>query len=95
MSEVLLNSLITTDLLNAPEKLKDSLLSSYKDIFEGARDTPASTYSKPTGKEEIYEKALQSLRTMQGEIHPGWNDEYVPVRWVLDVVDKALGTRTL
>jgi hypothetical protein len=37
-----------------------------------------------------YEDALKSLRTMQGEILPGRNDEYVPISWVLGVVNDAL-----
>jgi len=35
--------------------------------------------------------ALGTLRTMQGEIVPVHNQEMVPVEWVLDVVNKALG----
>jgi hypothetical protein len=30
------------------------------------------------------------LLQIQGEIHPGWNDEYIPAKWVFDISLKAL-----
>jgi hypothetical protein len=30
------------------------------------------------------------LLEAQGEIHPGWNDEYLEARWVREVVTQAL-----
>lgn len=36
------------------------------------------------------EAGLRLLLQAQGEIHPGWNDEYLWASWVRNVAEKAL-----
>jgi hypothetical protein len=47
-----------------------------------------------TAERDRYRRALECFRTMQGEILPAHNDEYVLVSWILDVVDRALGPKS-
>lgn len=39
---------------------------------------------------EAMEEALQDLLRIQGEIHPGWNDEYIRAAWVREIAEDAL-----
>jgi hypothetical protein len=37
------------------------------------------------------EAALRELLQIQGDIIPGWNDEFIRARWVREIAEKALG----
>lgn len=39
---------------------------------------------------EAMEEALRELLTIQAEIHPVWNGEYIPADWVYDIAEKGL-----
>jgi hypothetical protein len=45
---------------------------------------------RSTNEIERLRKGFSLLLQMQGEIHPGWNDEYIPARWVYELAEKAL-----
>jgi hypothetical protein len=42
-----------------------------------------------TARFEAMEQALRELLQIQGDIIPGWNDEFIRARWVREIVAKA------
>lgn len=37
------------------------------------------------------EEGLRALLQIQGNIIPGWNDEFIRASWVREIAEKALG----
>lgn len=51
----------------------------------------AETLEAVKEERDRYRGALEALNQMQGEVRPIINYEVIPIRWVLDITEAALG----